>query len=168
MTVTVDGGTGIDKIQVAAQYLEGYVCLRDQRASNTAAQTAVSGWQTRVLQTKHADTAGLCVLTSNQFVLVAGTYRVMARSPTYRQGYGNAHIRNITDGVTVIGGGSIYVDPTSPSSLDAWIFGRFTIAAGKTLELQHNAGSAGGVLGNSSNSGEPEIFTEIQLWKEII
>ena len=173
MTLVVDGSAGLTfpdtKAQTTAYKPEGYIYIRDQKASGTAAQNG-SGttWNKRNLNTIVADTVGIAALSSDQFVLPAGTYRLSAHAPTYRQNQHQLRLRNVTDGVTVANGGSFYSDSGTVTGSDATLRGRFTIATSKTFELQHwIATVAGGAaMGNQVTSGEIEIYAEIEFWKE--
>ena len=113
--------------------------LRDEKTQNTAGGTFTSGaWQTRVLQTQPVNVGSHCTLTSNQFVLDAGTYEIFASAPAFQVLAHQARLQNITDTATTIIGTGEYAGG-SPNLVNtaSLVIGEFTIAAQKTFELQH-------------------------------
>ena len=146
-----------------------YVLIRDEQASGTqGGASSASAWQTRVLNTEVVDTQGIAALASNRITLSAGTYRVRARAPAHNSAVHKIILKNITGAVTLVIGSSAYTSTTSSAQTDATLSGRFTIAAGQSLELQHftsNAAPTNG-LGVGTTSGEVEVFAEIEFWKE--
>jgi hypothetical protein len=151
----------------AAQTSEAYVYIREQQASGVSGGTSGSTRQVRTLNTEVSDAAGVATLASNQITLTAGTYRFQARAPAYRPGRHQLRLRNVTAGATLSVGSTAYSDTTAVSQSDSFVRGRFTVAASQALELQHyiQSGGADG-LGVASSSGDVEVYTEIEFWKE--
>jgi hypothetical protein len=151
----------------------GMIILEDQKANGTPAQGLTSlTWVKRELNTEVLDTNGDCALGANSFVLAAGTYDIAGRAPAYK---GNRHklvLYNATDNLLVLAGESAYV-PSADGQTEAFLSGRFTIAAGKTLEIWHFAANGvaggGGVETNVVGTGLPvaaavaEVYTHIEL-----
>ena len=140
------------------------VILQDQKSSGTNGGTFTNGdWRTRDLNTEVADTHNICTLSSNQFTLGAGTYRIEA----YAMVYGNVdrhrlRIRNITDSTDAILGYNAYITTTNTNK--AVLVGQITIAATKTFELQHrstNTVSTNG-FGIATSLGT-EIYAEVEI-----
>lgn len=147
----------------------GYIVLKDEQTANTNGGTFTSGaWQTRTLNTEAADTGGDCSLSSNQFTLAAGTYRISVRAPAYNCGFHKTRLRNITDGTTTIVGESSYCSTTRDMQTSSVIVGRFTIASSKTFEIQHRCSTTQSTtgFGVASNFGEVEVYTVVELEKE--
>ena len=148
----------------AVDYLE----YRDEKAANTAGGTATAGsFETRVLNTEHADAGNHGTLSSNQITLAAGTYLADIQVP----GAGGvnafvAKLRNTSDStdtligsVAIAGGGNIMAHSR--------ITGRFTIAAQKTFEVQMRVGTTVATNGNGfpANLGVGEVYTIARFWK---
>jgi hypothetical protein len=149
-----------------------YILLRDEKTAGTEGGTSSTGTNTRTLNTEVVDTGGHCSLASNQFTLSAGTYRIHALVPAYRTARTQAYLYNATAGAAVADCES------QPAYLDALyngygvlsIKGRFTVAASQALEIRHyvQSGLATQGLGLHGNAGLTEIYTQVELWKEIV
>lgn len=142
----------------------------DQKASNTSGGTFTSGaWRTRDLNTTiGTNTISGSSLASNQFTLPSGTYRIFASAPSYMVDRNKLKIRNITDSTDTLIGESQFCYSVYNVAGDAFVYGKFTISAQKTFELQHRCGttnSAGNGFGVESNFGVNEIYAQVWLWK---
>lgn len=163
--------------------------IRDERASGTEGDTLTNNsWNTRALQTEKTD--DLTITTSgNQISLVAGTYYIEADSIVRFQGSMSRgstesnstklRIRNVTDSTTLVvgsgirfhssddgGGSNQEVDHTYLTT----VYGRFTLAGTKSVELQNWVASNMGLLtaikgGRALSSGENEVYADVRLWK---
>jgi hypothetical protein len=149
---------------------EDYIHIREEQAYNADGGTFTLGdWRTRVLNTEVSDAGNHASLASNQITLAAGTYRAHIICPVY--GVVTSHVArlyNTTDSAVLLLSGSEY-SGTSTSG-HALIVGRFTIAASKVLEVQHQ--STGTVATNgfgsaSYISGVASVYTQVELWKEL-
>lgn len=149
---------------IAVPYLE----YRDEKAANTAGGTATAGsFETRTLNTEHADAGNHGSLAANQITLAAGTYEADIAVP----GAGGvnafiAKLRNITDGAdtltgtsAIAGGGNIMAHSR--------ITGRFTIAAPKVFEVQMCVATtvATNGWGFPTNLGIGEMYTVARFRK---
>lgn len=145
-----------------------YIYLRDEKAQNTAGGTFTLGaWRTRVLNTEVEDTGGHCSLAANQFTLDDGTYRFKARAPAYQVLRHQLRLFNVTDTAVILTGSSMVSGSGFISETDSWCTGRFTIAAGKALELQHRCEATLATQGFGVESNfTTEIYAEVELWKE--
>jgi hypothetical protein len=146
-----------------------YVHLREQQASGTHGGTFTSGaWRTRTLNTEVTDTGGNCSLASNQFTLSAGTYRVRAYAPGKNVDRHRIRLQNVTDGTTVILGQNADAPNAAAGTSAALLVGRFTIAAGKALEIQHQCLTTVATFGFGFTTGwDVEVYTVVELWKEV-
>jgi hypothetical protein len=121
--------------------------IQDVKAANTDSGSFNSGaWRTRDLNTLTGDTAFISV-SSNQFILNAGTYSVWFAAPAYSTNEMKAKIRNITAGTDALIGESSFSNAGSGQSIDALVSGRLTPAITTTYELQHYATTTRGTNG---------------------
>lgn len=156
--------TGITGSMQAGQY----ILLQDQKTQNTDGGTFNSAaWQTRTLNTEVADEGNNCTLASNQFALLAGTYRIRARAPASTVGRHQIRLRNITDSTTPLTGTSEFSSSTAAyAQTESEIFGTFTIGTTKTFEIQHQCQTTAATtgFGVAANFGT-EIYTSVELTK---
>ena len=145
-----------------------YAHLQQVLPSGTnGGSSAATTWTTCPLNTITADVGSLIgSLTSNQFTLAAGTYTVRAAQALANSTQNKLRIRNITDGVTLTLGMTLYsaaAGAIPPIILD----GEFTLAATKTVALQYyvTAGVATFGLGLSVSSGENEVYADVVITK---
>lgn len=165
-----DSATAVASQQSTKAYVDSKVGrilhVRDQKAANTAGGTFTQGaWQKRTLNTEVTNTiTGASINTSTSVVtLPAGTFEIEARAPCYSVTSGNPHKakwRNTTDGSDTIVGASM---GGQDAQTDAWVRGRFTIAATKNFELQHQIGTTEATtgFGLQSNMGVVEVYAEV-------
>lgn len=119
--------------------------FRDEKVSGNDGGTCIAGWNTRVLNaTQHNDISGAS-LSSNQFTLPAGTYRIRGEAPGYAINESQLGIYNITDAgyedygpVIYIPNSGLYTICGGISTVDIIV----TIAGTKTFELRHYCGRA--------------------------
>lgn len=145
-----------------------YAKLSDTKTANTGGGTFTSGaWQTRVINTEDSDVDNIVSVSGNQFTLVSGTYLIRATAPAYAVDRHKARLRNMTDSSTTLVGSSAYSSNVYSSAEPSIIEGRFTIAAAKAFEIQHQCQTTVATLGFGveSNFGESEVYTIIELWK---
>lgn len=168
---TADGAGGVAwEAPAAAGLYDAYIHIVDQKADDTAGGTFTQdAWRTRDLNTELSDTANIASVVGNQITLAAGTYRARISAPAKRVDRHDARLRNITDNTTLLVGTAGQADTAAGLTTHSFILGRFTLAAPKVLEVQHyclttRATDGFGAYGGSS---EPEIYTVVELWREI-
>lgn len=148
---------------------EAVIVLRDEKSSGTNGGSSTSGsWQTRTLNTEVIDTGGHCSLASNQFTLTAGTYTIWASAPCLSGLQNQIRLQNVTDTATVLLGGNAYSEnaATQGGQDDATLYGQFTIAASKALEIQHRVTLSQATNGYGvAHSFGTEIYTTVILKK---
>lgn len=152
----------------AAQKAVDYLEYRDEKASGTDGGGCTAGsWQTRTINTEKADAGGHGSLASNQITLAAGTYECEIVCPAVGVNGHQARLRNVTDGATVLLGTSSWAGNGSSQCGTSIITGRFTIAAGKALEVQHRSSGTRNVdgFGVASAFGDGEVYTVARFWK---
>lgn len=152
----------------AASYAIPYLEYRDEKAAGTAGGTATSGsWQTRTLNTEHADTGNYGSVASNQITLAAGTYELDAIVPGAGGVNGfQAKLVNITDTADTLIGTSA-IAGSGNIMAHSRISGRFTIAAQKVFEIQMRVTTttATNGWGFAANLGVAEVYTVVRLRK---
>lgn len=156
-------GTATTTARADHTHPQNYVCVWEQQTAGTHGGTFTSGsWQTRVLTTEHADTGGLASLASNQVTLAAGVWRTLIVAPASQVGRHQTRLRNITGSATLLVGSS--TEAPAPSI----IAGRFTLAGGTVIEVQHQCQTTRSTdgLGVAANFGEIEVYTCAQFWRE--
>lgn len=145
-----------------------YAKLSDVKSAGTAGGTFNSGaWQTRDLNTKDSDANSIVTLSSNQFTLQAGTYRIRAEARAFQVEIHKIKLRNITDSTDVIIGINAYTRQPYNGENASSLCGKFTIAGAKTFELQHRstASFATEGFGVAANFGVSEVYSVVELWK---
>jgi hypothetical protein len=169
-TLLDDGDAATARATLGVTGAGSYACIVDQKTANTAGGGFTSGaWRTRDLNTEQADPDGIVSISSNQFTLQAGTYRIRATAPGAFVAQHKTRLRNITDTTTTLVGSSEYADNSANGDQTiSVIVGRFTIAAQKTFEIQHQCTStkATNGLGVAVNFAEVEIYTIVEIIKE--
>ncbi len=144
-----------------------YALIRDEKAVGVAGGTFTLGaWRTRDLNTKVTDEIGI-TLASNQMTLPAGDYETLIVAPAIRTQHTRTRLRNVTAGLDVLLSDSHWADEGVDSvSILNVIQGKFTVAAGQLLEVQHWSSrtepSNGLGVANSIDS-KPEIYTVVRL-----
>jgi hypothetical protein len=140
--------------------------VQDEKTSGTAGGTFTSGaWRTRTLNTVKTNEISGASLASNQITLPSGTYFIIAGATGHAIDSNKAKLRNITDSSDTLIGTTEYADYARGGAERSWIYGRFTISAQKTFEIQHHC-SASGVFGFAySGAGVTEVFAQAMIWK---
>lgn len=140
--------------------------IRDEKTSGTNGGAFTSGaWRTRTLNTTSGDVEFL-TLSSNQFVLMPGKYKIHASAPAYIVDGHKAKLADITSTAdTLIGTSDSTVSPVYNRS---FVNGTFYVPPmSKTYELQHRCETTNGTngFGRQSTVGVVEVYTEVRLEK---
>lgn len=161
-------GTNFQLVSKSNTYLP-YIKLSETQAANTQGGTFTSGaWRTRTLNTEDTDTDGLCSLAANQFTLAAGTYIISASAPAFYTNQHQAKLSNTTAATDVLIGTSETSGATgNGATTRSFINGRFTVAAGQALEIQHQANTTRATdgFGVAANFGVSEIYTVVEIYR---
>lgn len=154
-----------------------YILIQDRKTSGTNGGTFTSGsWQTRDLNTIVDDAGTIASVSSNQFTLPAGTYRIRAKCPAQYVYQHQGRLYNITDtavqqstgGFDILGTSEYTAALAATSYVTSTVIeGRFTIAGTKTFEIQHQCGTTktGDGFGVAGSLGA-EVYTTVELIKE--
>jgi len=151
-----DGGGGVGE----------YALIEDANANGTVGGTFTAGaFRTRRLNTKPVDEIGI-TLSSDQFTLPAGTYRIHARAPGFGVSNHVLRLRNITDSTDELIGSAGRATSASGEG-DSVILGQFTISATKTFEIQHRCSLTVATFGfgTSTALAGSEVYTQVALLK---
>ena len=141
--------------------------IKDAKASGTAGGTFTSGaWQTRDLNTLSGD-IGFVSVSSNQFTLQPGKYKIDASAPAYLCNLHKLKLYNITDSSDAIIGSSEYADVTNLVQNSSFLEDEINISVPTIFEIQHRCSStqASTGLGNTATFGVDEIYTQVKLTK---
>lgn len=149
-----------------------YACFVDEKAATVSGGTFTSGdWRTRVLNTTRGTNSIVgSSLSSNQFTLPSGTYRIYASAPAYYCETHTTKIRNITDSSDVFIGTVVFTPQgaTGDDQTLSIVQGIFTISAQKTFELQHRCGvtiTTHGFGRGQFNTWSVNIYSIVEIWK---
>lgn len=162
-----------DNIKHLHEAINSIIILEERQTQGTDGGTFTQGaWQTRALNTEAIDVNGNCALSSNQFTLDAGTYEIVFWAAAFGCNGHQCRIQNVTDGTTVQNGATVNVDnqdsggDTVETSNVSQGADRFTIAAGKALELQHRCTTtqATNGFGKAANVAT-EVYAQVWLRK---
>jgi hypothetical protein len=149
---------------------EPYALIRDEKADGVNGGTfTAAAWQTRDLNTKKYDSAGIASVAANQVTLQAGTYRFRAIAPCRQVNANRLKLYNVTDAADVIIGNNASVANTVSTIVNAEVSGRFTIISEKVFELRHYCQTTVANLGFGTEDGMAlgvEVYSSIELWKE--
>ena len=149
-----------------------YIIYTDVKPSGTSGGTTLAAsWQTRTLNTvdKEKDTSGsFSALSSNQFTLQAGRYKVRATVPTYMTQRSKAAIINVTDSTVAIVGNTSYHENGYFNGSHLTVTGEIDIAGVKAFEVWHYTQSAVGTYGlgvETTASGYAEKYTIVEIYR---
>lgn len=154
---------------VPSSNLGGLVVLQYLLASGTnGGGSSALAWTVRAINTESVDTQNVCTLNTNQFTLLAGSYRVDCIAVMFNCNESAIRLRNVTDSSTVLVSLGEYSDNSDPTTVSPVIKGRFTIASTKTFQVEYWAASAKATdgLGKAISSGEQENYLTCVLIKE--
>ena len=161
-------GTGISSGGLYASY----ALIADIKANSViGGGTLTSGdWRTRDLNTELHDADGIVSISSNQFTLQSGTYRIYATTPSYRADRHQAALYNVTDSSYVQFGTVAYTLNSENVTNESILRTRFTISGAKVFELRHRLQNSvttyGGGVGLASYWTGDSIFTVVEIFKE--
>ena len=134
-------GSGNLSFDAAGGLYASYALLADIKLSSTAGGgTLTSGdWRTRDLNTEISDADGIVSISSNQFTLGAGTYRILANVPSYQTNRHQSALYNVTDSSYVQYGSTEYTGSSDNVNTISILRSRFTISGSKVFEIRHRS-----------------------------
>jgi hypothetical protein len=144
------------------------VIIQDQKAAGTSGGTFTSGAdRTRVLNTLVQNVNSIATLSSNQFVLPAGTYYIEWSAPAASVGANQSWLQNVTAGTVSIRGTSEYTASGADyASTRSFGSGVIINASSITYEIRHRCTTTQTTNGFGWAAGfGTEIYTEVRIWK---
>lgn len=152
---------GVNAAGTGITYSRARLHIRDEKASGTGGGAFTAGsWLTRTLNTTLVNEITGASLATNQITLSAGSYEVYARAPADQTLLHKIKLRNVTDSTDILIGSNAYCSSGYNGHTDSVIYGRFTLADTKALELQHRCSNSG-TFGLAAGFGVVEVYAEI-------
>ena len=145
----------------------GEAVIRDVKSTGTDGGTFTSGaWRTRDLNTLEKIGNIDVSLSSNQFILGPGMYRIKVTAPAFAVNRHQCKLRNVTDSDETIGSSS-YADAANSVQNESSVEDILTLTEQKTFEIQHRAEttSSPNGFGVSCNFGVSEVYTTVYIEK---
>ena len=162
-----DGVDMLDPIPAVVPAPLDVLHIQDQKPTTTNGGSSIVGTQVRALNTVITNTISGASLGSNRITLPPGTYDVIARAPGREVNEHRISLYNFTDSSIELLGSSERAANGDNTTTGSFIYGRFTIAASKALELHHYTILAVATrgLGSAVSDGNVEIYSDIQIRK---
>lgn len=164
----VDGAVTPSKQSALANpFASQLLHVRDEKTGSNGGDFNSGAWRTRTLNTIKTNEITGASLSSNQITLPAGTYYIDASAPGYDIRRHQTALYNITDSSFEIIGTSEYTTTTDDVQTRSFVFGRFTISAQKTFELQHRGEVTKATFGFGvhSNFSQDAIYSDVLIWR---
>lgn len=148
--------------------------LRDEKPSGVHAGSAISGVQTRELNTVHFNNiVGGVLLVDGEFQLLQGDYTIRGTVPVGNVNRSSVVLYNETDGVNenIWAGGNFASVTETYDQIQCFlpIMGRFSITDTKKFSIKQycqTAQSNSGLGSAASLAGQIEVYTQIEITKE--
>ena len=161
--------------KIGTKTFTSYAVICDAKTQGTHGGTFTKeAWRTRDLNTVISDTDGIVSISSNDFILQAGTYFIKASAPARAVVSHQIALFDVTNSTTIQYGTNELAHITYLGACRSFLSAKFTTAAAKTLRIRHisthTMASTG--LGSSLNStvssiaGGSSIYTIVEIYKE--
>jgi len=160
MATKVSYGVGIDRAPD--------IILKHTEASGVNGGTATAGsWQTRPINAEIRDVNNDVTLSSDSFVLPAGTWYAKIVGTHFHGDNLKDRLRNTTSSVTLVTGISRHASGSNEGSADSQGVGVFTIAAGQTIKLEYRVQTTQATdgLGRQTTGWGTNVYATIELWR---
>lgn len=144
--------------------------LVDQKSSGTdGGSVTTSNWFTRTLNTIKYDPYGIVTLSSDEFTLQRGQYKITFSAPAWGVDSHMSRLYNVTSGSVVDYGQNAYTDDNTYYAQTSSVGIAYTdIAAATTFKIDHRcvlSNSAADALGISGGNATHEIYTVVLIEK---
>ena len=149
-----------------------YALLADIKSAGTAGGgTLTSGdWRTRDINTEVSDPDGIVSISSNQFTLGAGTYRILANVPAYQTNRHQSALYNVTDTSYVQYGSTEYTGSGDNVNSISILRSQFTVSGSKVFEIRHRSQTTETTYGFGVGLGDywtgESVFMVLEIFKE--
>lgn len=144
--------------------LRRIVYLKDVKASGTGGGAFASGaWQIRTLNTVEGDST-IVGLSSNQFTLQPGQYKISATASAYNTVNHKIAIYNVTTASYDIIGLNASTANTANFGSSSPLYGELNITSPTVYELRHRCSSTG-TYGTAATFGTSEVYSIITIQK---
>lgn len=148
--------------------LTNVAVIEDQQTQNTNGGTFTSGAdRTRTLNTVVSDLTGIVVsLSSDQFTLRAGTYKIYWSAPAFACAGHQSLLYNVTDSSAVKRGSSAFNDGSDSTTSYSMGSAIVVISSNKAFEVRHRCATTRSTdgLGKPANVGA-EVYTRVEIEK---
>lgn len=144
------------------------IIIQNEQASNVAAGGVVSGaWNDAVLNTVVRDADAVVSLSSNQITgLAAGDYYARLTGSIVEANQAQYRFYNVTDSAELVKAQSVHAGTSNLQSAVTSGVGTFTLAAGKTLEVQYYVQTNRATYGQGYQSFfDANVYTILEIWK---
>ena len=155
----------------AAQVPISVAVIADVKSNSTSGGTSVawgSGGNDRELNTKLFDPDNIVTISSNQFILGAGTYIIEFSAPCYFGARHIAQLYDVTNSASVQYGSMDYSHASYAGHGFSFGYARVVITSNTTYKITHYievAKSTNGLGINASLSGVDSVFTQVKITK---
>ena len=163
----------------AVGLFSSYAIICDSKAGNVHGGDFTTGaWRTRDLNTEIADPDSIVTISSNQFVLGAGTYLIKWSAPAYDVDRHTSRLYDVTN-TTAYDGTAQYSDSANNGMVPSTGFARVTPTGSTTYNIGHacqTTKSSSGFGLNShikddgsyvdSSNETASIYTIVEIYKE--
>jgi hypothetical protein len=140
-----------------------YATFQQTQDKGTSGGSATTGaWTTYTLNTEVTNIITGASLSSNQFTLPAGTYKISGWVHSSANADISLRLYNITDSVTAIDGGQTDTIAGSNQSENIPFSGVVEIGGSKVFEVQYYADNAG-TLGLPTDTRYPEVLGQVDI-----
>ena len=171
ITGTLPAISGANLTNLPVLY-SSYAILADIKSAGTAGGgTLTSGdWRTRDLNTEISDPDGIVSISSNQFTLQAGTYRILANVPAYQTNRHQAALYNITDTEYTQFGSTEYIGTGDNTQSISILRSQFSISGATVFEIRHRGQVTETTYGMGVGLGDywsgSSMFMVLEIFKE--
>ncbi|MBF57743.1 MAG: hypothetical protein CME80_08495 [Halomonas sp.] len=141
----------------------------DEKVSGTSGGTAPSSstFFNRQLNTVRQNQIAGATLSANVITLPAGRYFISASAPALSSLPHKIRIFNATAASVIFSGTSEFAASSYQGQTRSFASGVASLAVPTDILVQHffNRGLDSGNLGQSTASGEPEVYTDLKIWR---
>lgn len=145
--------------------------IQDQKPTGTTGGANIAAsYQTRTLNTEIISNIKGASLLSNKITLPPGEYFIEATCPAYRVNRHRIALYNVTSASYDVFGNSGYTDQFTTAGVVAYatLSAQISVSVVTEFELRHYTEALEGTtvgLGVDVSDGNPEIYSEIKIWK---